>query len=50
MTYQRAALFAHHRTLHGGAVADIEVNPAKRVSRTWQLGDIRQIEKMAAVR
>ena len=50
MPHQRATFLAHHRTTHGCAVADIEVDCAKSVGWSWQLGNIRQIKEAASVR
>jgi hypothetical protein len=47
MADQRTPLSPHHRPRHGRAVADIDVDPAKRASRVRQLSNVRQIEKAA---
>lgn len=47
MADERTPLSPHHRPHYGCAIADIEIDPAKRTSCVWQLGNIWQIEETA---
>ena len=45
MADQSPVLYAHHRTSHRGAIADINADSAERFRRIWKLGNVRYVKE-----